>query len=135
MHAAYLLQWPDSELASLTEHPPGTVCLRFSAAACRRVDDGLVVVGYLRPLELWFEGAIWHADGPALGCIAEGGLRLDGQPVGSVAQAPGVPLPLDCRGRVICTLRLVSGTALRVEAGRAVARIADAACFHESCAC
>lgn len=133
MHAAYLLQWPDSELASLTEHTPGMVCLRFSAAACRRVDDGLV--GYLRPLELWFEDATWHADGPALGCIAQGSLRLDGQLVGSAAQAQGVPLPVDCRGGVVCTLRLVSGTALRVEAGRAVARIADAACFHESCAC
>ena len=133
MHAAYLLQWPDSELASLTEHTPGTVCLRFSAAACRRVDDGLV--GYLRPLELWFEGATWHADGPALGCIAQGSLQLDGQLVGSAAQAPGVPLPLDRRGGVVCTLRLVSGTALRVEAERVVARIADAASFRESCAC
>ena len=135
MHAAYALQWSDSELASLTEHTPGTVCLRFSAAACRRMGDGLD--GYLRPLELLFEGATWHADGPVLGCIAQGGLRLDGQPIelGPAAQAQGLPLPFDRPGVVACTLRLMSGTALHIDAERVVAQIADAASFRESCAC
>lgn len=128
---SHVLHWPDSELASLTEAAPGTLCLRLSAAACHRTDDGRA--GYLRPLELLFEGARWGGDGPALGGVAQGSLLLDGQPLGPAAQR--LPLPLDGRGVVVCTLRLISGTQLRIDAARVVARLTDRVCFHESFAC
>jgi len=131
MSAAYFLHWSDSELASLTAVAPATLHLRFAAAACRRADDGLA--GYLRPLELRFEGATWHGDGPALGGVAHGDLLLDGQPLGPAAHV--LPLPLDRRGVVVCQLRLISGTVLQIEAARVVAQIAEAARFRESYAC
>lgn len=131
MPAAYFLHWPDSELAGLAETMPGTLCLRLSAAACRRTDDGQE--GYLRPLELLFEGATWRGDGPALGGVAHGTLLLDGQPLGPAAHV--LPLPLDRRGLVVCHVRLISGTVLQIEAARVVVQIADAARFRESHAC
>jgi hypothetical protein len=131
MPAAYFLHWPDSELASLTEVAPAMLCLRLSAAACRRTDNGQE--GYLHPLELLFEGATWRWDGPALGGIAHASLLLDGQPLGPAAHV--LPLPLDRRGVVVCTLRLISGTVLQIDAVRVVGQIADAARFQASHAC
>ncbi|MEX8492616.1 hypothetical protein [Sphaerotilus sp.] len=131
MSAAYFLHWSDSELAGATQDTPATLRLRFAAAACRRVDDGLA--GYLRPLELVFEGATWHGDGPVLGGVAHGSLLLDGVPLGQAAQV--LPLPLDRRGAVVCRLQLISGTVLHIDAARVVAQIRREAEFRESYAC
>jgi hypothetical protein len=130
---AYHLRWPDSELASTTVEAPGTLRLRLAAAFCHRALDG--VAGYLQPVELVFHGATWCGDDPVvcLGGIAHGRLLVDGVPSGTTAQT--VPLPLDRRGAVVCEFRLISGTALRVEAQSVRVSSGEGARFHESFAC
>jgi hypothetical protein len=124
---AFVLRWPDSELACTRVDSPTTLHLRLAAAACHRVADG--VAGYLQPVELVFHGATWTGDAPAvcLGGVAQGCLWVDGVP------ADGVPLPLEARGAVVCALRLISGTALHI-AAQAVC-VSAGARFHESYAC
>jgi hypothetical protein len=130
---AYHLRWPDSELASTTAETPDTLRLRLAAAFCHRVEDG--VAGYLQPVELVFHGATWCGDDPAvcLGGIAHGGLLVDGVPPGTNAHV--VPLPLEVRGAVVCEFRLISGTALRIDAQSVRVFMGNGARFHESFAC
>lgn len=129
----FLLQWPDSELAGVTVDSPTTLRLRFAAAFGHRVPDG--VAGYLSPVELVFHGATWQGDDPALclGGIAHGTLRVDGAPVGPAAHVSA--LPADRRGAVVCEFRLISGTALRIDALHLVGSVDGAARFRESFAC
>ncbi|MBP8271416.1 MAG: hypothetical protein KAX42_06030 [Sphaerotilus sp.] len=131
MTATYFLHWPDSELASLTEEAPAALRLRWSAVCCHRADDGLA--GYLHPLELVFHGAVWQASGPVMGGVAQGNLLVDGA-MPSPAEH-GLPLPLDRRGAVDCSLRLMSGTVLHITAGQVVVQIGDETRFRESFAC
>jgi hypothetical protein len=133
MPETYCLHWPDSELAGVTQDPSMALRLRFAAAFCRRTADG--VAGYLRPVELVFHAATWRGDDPALclGGIAHGSLLVDGIPVGAAAHA--LALPLEARGATVCEFRLISGTALRIEAQAVTARLGDDVSFHESLAC
>jgi hypothetical protein len=133
MPETYCLHWPDSELAGVTEDPSMGLRLRFAAAFCHRATDG--VAGYLRPIELVFHAATWRGDDPALclGGVAHGSLLVDGVPVGSVAHV--LPVPLEVHGATVCEFRLISGTALRIEAQAVTARLGDSVCFHESFAC
>lgn len=133
MRAMYFLHWPDSELASLTEEPPATLRLRWAAACCHRADDGLA--GYLHPLDLVFHGAVWQASGPAIGGVAHGSLLVDGAVPGAAVHGLPLPLPLDCRGDVVCRLRLMSGTVLYIAAAQVVAQVGDETRFRESFAC
>jgi hypothetical protein len=130
---AFHLRWPDSELSATTVEGPTTLCLRLAAAFCHRAADG--VAGYLQPVALVFRGATWRGDDPAvcLGGIAQGRLLVDGIP--PAARADGVPLPLDASGAVVCEFRLISGTALRIEAQSVQVSMGDGARFHESFAC
>jgi hypothetical protein len=126
---AFVLRWPDSELAGTHVDSPTTLRLRLAAAACHRVADG--VAGYLQPVELVFHGASWSGDALAvcLGGVAQGHLSVDG------VVADAVPLPLQVRGAVVCELRLISGTVLHVSARAVQVSSGDDARFHESYAC
>lgn len=130
---AFHLRWPDSELAATTVDGPATLRLRLAAAFCHRAEDD--VAGYLQPVELVFSGATWRGDDPAvcLGGIAYGRLLVDGVSPG--AGVDGVPLPLDASGAVVCEFRLISGTALRIEAQSVQVSMGEGARFHESFAC
>lgn len=127
----YHLRWPDSELASahtLDTAGPATLHLRLAAGAVRRVADG--VAGYLQPVTLAFEAAVWSGDALAacVGGVARGTLEVDG-----AARALG--LPMEVRGAVACELRLISGTVLRIRATALRVAAAPDARFHESYAC
>jgi hypothetical protein len=130
---AFVLRWPDSELAGAHVDSPTTLRLRLAAAACHRVADG--VAGYLQPVELVFHGASWSGDAPAvcLGGIVQGRLSVDGVVPGGIAQ--GLPLPLEVQGAVVCEFRLMSGTALRIAAQGLRVSAGENARFHESYAC
>ena len=135
-HTGFLLHWPDSELAGVTLDAPAaptTLRLRFAAASGHRVPER--VAGYLSPVELVFHDATWRGDDPALclGGVAQGTLLVDGAPVGPAAHVSA--LPADRRGAVVCEFRLISGTALRIEALQLVASLDDAVRFRESFAC
>lgn len=131
--SAFLLHWPDSELAGVAVDSPTTLHLRFAAAFGHRVPDG--VAGYLSPVELVFHGATWQGDDPALclGGVAQGALRVDGAPVGPAAHVSA--LPVDRRGLVVCEFRLISGTTLRIDAQAVTGQCGDGARFHPSFAC
>ncbi|MDQ5896128.1 MAG: hypothetical protein QG612_214 [Pseudomonadota bacterium] len=109
----------------------GALVLRLSAAAVRRVVDG--VAGYLRPVELRLAQARCEGGEPA---DLFGGVRA-----ARVLQAGRVldalPLPGRLDGALVLELQLIHGTALRIEAGALVLALpADASpVFHESCDC
>lgn len=129
---AFLLHWSGSEIAGLTVDGQ-TLTLRFSAAFGHQPGDG--VAGYLRPVELVFQGAAWQGDEPALcrGGVVQGRLQVNGAPVGASVHA--LPVPGAATGAVACEFRLISGTALRIEAASVIARSGEGAQFHESFAC
>lgn len=109
----------------------GALVLRLSAAAVRRVADG--VAGYLRPVELRL--VLARCEGGELADLF-GGIRA-----ARVLQAGRVldalPLPGRLDGALVLELQLIHGTALRIEAGALALGLASdaAAVFRESCDC
>ena len=134
----FLLHWSGSEIAGITVDGD-LLTLRFSAAFGHRAGGGPDgtdgPAGYLRPVEMVFDGASWRGDDPAvcLGGLAQGSLLVDGVPPSAGRWV--LPLPLAQCGEVVCEFRLISGTALRIEAKSVVARSGDGARFQESFAC
>lgn len=133
MTTPWRLQFSDSELAHVQVQADGEVRLRLSAAALQRPATPPAhgrESGHGRGLLLVLSGGGACQPQPGwLGRVADGVLLADGQPLRTL------PVPGRLQGRLVLSLDLANGEALRLEGTALALRFDGPPNFSPSMAC